>query len=30
MTAALEGIAETPFTKPDTGRFGGCRDACDR
>ncbi|GAA3534312.1 hypothetical protein GCM10022419_012160 [Nonomuraea rosea] len=30
MTAALDGTAQTPFTKPDTGRFGGCRDACDR
>lgn len=25
---ALEGVARTPFTQPDTARFGGCRDAC--
>ncbi|MGP3956707.1 hypothetical protein ACTWPT_11960 [Nonomuraea sp. 3N208] len=28
MTAALGGAPETAFTKPDTARFGGCRDRC--
>ncbi|MGW0062542.1 hypothetical protein ACWDTT_21750 [Streptosporangium sandarakinum] len=28
MTEAARGTRETRFTRPDTGRFGGCRDAC--
>ncbi|MDP4502078.1 hypothetical protein [Nonomuraea turcica] len=28
MTAALSGLPGTAFTKPDTARFGGCRDRC--
>ncbi|GIH63318.1 hypothetical protein Msi02_41350 [Microbispora siamensis] len=28
MTEAVRGTPETAFTPPDTGRFGGCRDAC--
>lgn len=28
MKAALSGVQETTFEKPDTGRFGGCRDHC--
>ncbi|MFC4529186.1 hypothetical protein [Sphaerisporangium dianthi] len=30
MTAALSGTAGTAFTAPDAGRFGGCRDFCER
>lgn len=28
MTTALNGLPETTFTRPDTRRFGGCRDSC--
>lgn len=28
MTEAVRGTQEVRFTPPDTGRFGGCRDAC--
>lgn len=28
MTEAVQGTQETGFTRPDTGRFGACRDAC--
>lgn len=28
MAAALEGTPASAFTKPDPGRFGGCRTAC--
>ncbi|WP_433540940.1 hypothetical protein ACQP10_04485 [Streptosporangium sandarakinum] len=28
MTEAARGTRETRFTRPDIGRFGGCRDAC--
>lgn len=28
MTEAVRGTRETGFVRPDTGRFGGCRDAC--
>ncbi|WP_182906061.1 penicillin-binding protein [Microbispora sp. H13382] len=28
MTEAVRGTRETHFTPPDTGRFGGCHDAC--
>ncbi|MEU8056518.1 hypothetical protein [Microbispora bryophytorum] len=28
MTEAVRGTQETRFTRPDTERFGGCRDSC--
>ncbi|GAA4571458.1 hypothetical protein [Planotetraspora kaengkrachanensis] len=28
MTEAVRGTQETGFTRPDAGRFGACRDAC--
>ncbi|MGV9325949.1 hypothetical protein [Streptosporangium sandarakinum] len=28
MTEVVRGTPETGFVRPDTGRFGGCRDAC--
>ena len=28
MTEAVRGTQESRFTPPDTGRFGGCHDAC--